>query len=167
MCLVSTCSGAAGSSTTNLAPPSSESSSQIFPPTSVTTRWQIARPRPVPSSGPLVVKKGSKMRPRISRGIPGPESPTVTRTQPARAGVRLPVAASGPGSPREIRGRIFDPFFTTKGPDEGTGLGLAICQRVVTEVGGKIWIEDSELGGARFVVELPAAPENVETRHIG
>ena len=80
---------------------------------------------------------------------------------------RLTVDDSGPGVPREIRGRIFDPFFTTKGPDEGTGLGLAICQRVVTEVGGKIWIEDSELGGARFVVELPAAPENVETRHIG
>ncbi len=38
MCLVSTFSGAAGSSTTNRAPPSSESSIQIFPPTSVTTR---------------------------------------------------------------------------------------------------------------------------------
>jgi signal transduction histidine kinase len=37
----------------------------------------------------------------------------------------------------------------------------------VTEVGGKIWIEDSELGGARFVVELPAAPEHVEVRSVG
>src|SRR5438128_749283 len=89
------------------------------------------------------------------------------RTHAREGWVRLTVDDSGPGVPREIRGRIFDPFFTTKGPDEGTGLGLAICQRVVTEVGGKIWIEDSELGGARFVVELPAAPENVETRHIG
>src|SRR5205809_389091 len=89
------------------------------------------------------------------------------RTQAREGWVRLTVDDSGPGVPREIRGRIFDPYFTTKGPDEGTGLGLAICQRVVTEVGGKIWIEDSELGGARFVVELPAAPENVETRHIG
>src|SRR2546425_10916473 len=81
--------------------------------------------------------------------------------------VRLTVDDSGPGVPREIRGRIFDPFFTTKSPDEGTGLGLAICQRVVTEVGGKIWLEDSDLGGARFVVELPAAPEHVETSQIG
>src|SRR5213083_1532810 len=89
------------------------------------------------------------------------------RTHAREGWVRLTVDDSGPGVPREIRGRIFDPFFTTKGPDEGTGLGLAICQRVVTEVGGKIWIEDSELGGARFVVELPAAPENVETMHIG
>ena len=76
--------------------------------------------------------------------------------------VRLVVEDSGPGVPREIRHRIFDPFFTTKGPDEGTGLGLAICQRVVNEVGGKMWLEDSALGGARFVVELPAAPESFE-----
>jgi signal transduction histidine kinase len=76
--------------------------------------------------------------------------------------VRLLVEDSGPGVPREIRNRIFDPFFTTKGPDEGTGLGLAICQRVVSEVGGKIWLEESALGGARFVVELPAAPENYD-----
>src|SRR5439155_25860598 len=54
------------------------------------------------------------------------------RTQAREGWVRLTVDDSGPGVPREIRGRIFDPFFTTTGPDEGTGLGLAICQRVVT-----------------------------------
>jgi signal transduction histidine kinase len=88
-------------------------------------------------------------------------------TQSREGWVRLTVEDSGPGVPRDIRARIFDPFFTTKGPDEGTGLGLAICQRVVTEVGGKIWLEDSELGGAKFVVEVPAAPERVEASTIG
>jgi signal transduction histidine kinase len=73
--------------------------------------------------------------------------------------VRLIVEDSGPGVPPEVRARIFDPFFTTKSPDEGSGLGLSICQRVVAEVGGKIWLDESgTLGGARFVVELPAAP---------
>jgi PAS domain S-box-containing protein len=73
--------------------------------------------------------------------------------------VRLTVEDSGPGVPPQVRSRIFDPFFTTKSPDEGSGLGLSICQRVVAEVGGRIWLEDSStLGGARFVVELPAAP---------
>jgi PAS domain S-box-containing protein len=96
------------------------------------------------------------------------QTAVIQLTTQAREGwVRLVVEDSGPGIPVEIRGRIFDPFFTTKGPDEGTGLGLAICQRVVTEVGGKIWLEDSELGGARFVVELPAAPEHVESTAIG
>lgn len=73
--------------------------------------------------------------------------------------VRLTVEDSGPGVPPNVRSRIFDPFFTTKSPDEGSGLGLSICQRVVTEVGGRIWLEDSPtLGGAKFIVELPVAP---------
>src|SRR5438034_2219419 len=100
--------------------------------------------------------------------VKGREPAVIQLTTQAREGwVRLVVEDSGPGVPAEIRGRIFDPFFTTKGPDEGTGLGLAICQRVVTEVGGKLWLEDSSLGGARFVVELPAAPETVEPTAIG
>jgi C4-dicarboxylate-specific signal transduction histidine kinase len=96
-------------------------------------------------------------------------SPAIIRltTQSREGWVRLTVEDSGPGVPREIRARIFDPFFTTKGPDEGTGLGLAICQRVVTEVGGRIWLEDSELGGAKFVVEMPAAPEHVAAGTLG
>ncbi|HYK10179.1 MAG TPA: ATP-binding protein [Gemmatimonadales bacterium] len=92
----------------------------------------------------------------------GTRSPAMVRvTSQERGGwVRLTVDDSGPGVPPAIRHRIFDPFFTTKGPDEGSGLGLSICQRVVAEVGGKIWLEESDLGGARFVVELPAAPES-------
>ena len=95
-------------------------------------------------------------------------SPAVIRitTQARTDWVRLVVEDSGPGISRDIRHRIFDPFFTTKGPDEGTGLGLAICQRVVSEVGGKIWLEESALGGARFVVELPAAPEDFEVSSV-
>src|SRR5216110_3029652 len=100
--------------------------------------------------------------------VKGREPAVIQLTTQAREGwVRLVVEDSGPGVPAEIRGRIFDPFFTTKGPDEGTGLGLAICQRVVTEVGGKLWLEDSALGGARFVVEMPAAPEHVTPNAIG
>jgi two-component system NtrC family sensor kinase len=87
-------------------------------------------------------------------------SPAVIRlTTQAREGwLRFTVEDSGPGVPSEIRGRIFDPFFSTKSPDEGSGLGLAICQRVVSALGGRIRLEESALGGARFVVELPAAP---------
>jgi len=69
--------------------------------------------------------------------------------------IRVAVSDSGMGVDPALRTRIFDPFFTTKDPDVGTGLGLALSQRIVTDHGGRIWVEDSELGGACFVVELP------------
>ena len=89
-------------------------------------------------------------------------------TEARKDWVRLTVEDSGPGVPPNVRSRIFDPFFTTKSPDEGSGLGLSICQRVVAEVGGRIWLEESStLGGAKFVVELPAAPVRVRDSVIG
>ncbi len=77
--------------------------------------------------------------------------------RPSDRGVRITVDDSGPGVEASLRTRIFDPFFTTRAPDKGRGLGLAMCQRIAMELGGRIWIEDSPLGGARFVLELPRA----------
>jgi signal transduction histidine kinase len=64
---------------------------------------------------------------------------------------------TGPGVAPEHRDRIFAPSFTTKGIGKGTGLGLAVSQQVVLEHGGELLVEDSPLGGARFVVVLPIA----------
>ena len=61
----------------------------------------------------------------------------------------------GPGVPPELRERIFDPFFTTR--SDGTGLGLAVCSRIVADHGGDIRVGQGPLGGAAFVVQLPAA----------
>jgi C4-dicarboxylate-specific signal transduction histidine kinase len=84
---------------------------------------------------------------------------TIRITTRARDGwVRLLVEDSGHGVRPDIRNRIFEPFFSTKSPDEGSGLGLTVCQRVVSGLGGRIRVEESDLGGARFVVEIPAAP---------
>ncbi len=69
--------------------------------------------------------------------------------------IRVAVSDSGVGVDPALRTRIFDPFFTTKDPEMGTGLGLALSQRIVTDHEGRMWVEDSELGGACFVVELP------------
>ena len=65
-------------------------------------------------------------------------------------------ADTGPGIPKENLSRVFDPFFTTKEPCKGTGLGLSICHGIITEHGGKIYVDsDVEKGGVTFVVELP------------
>ncbi|GAI08479.1 unnamed protein product, partial [marine sediment metagenome] len=39
----------------------------------------------------------------------------------------------------------------------GSGLGLAIAKQWVEAHGGRIWAENSEQTGARFVVRLPLA----------
>src|SRR2546430_7371071 len=67
---------------------------------------------------------------------------------------------------RPPRSTLF-PYTTLfrSGPDEGTGLGLAICQRVVSEVGGKIWLEESPLGGAKFIVELDRKSTRLNSSH--
>lgn len=69
--------------------------------------------------------------------------------------VHARVSDSGPGVDPDLRTRIFDPFFTTKDRDSASGLGLAVSKRIVSALRGKIWVEDAELGGASFVVELP------------
>jgi signal transduction histidine kinase len=69
--------------------------------------------------------------------------------------VAIRIDDDGSGVPEESRDRIFEPFFTTKA--RGSGLGLSIVHAIVTQHGGRIRVEDSPEGGARFVVVLPPA----------
>ena len=73
--------------------------------------------------------------------------------------VSIHVDDSGPGISQQAAERIFDPFFTTKEPGQGTGLGLAVCDRMVATAGGDLRYEPGPLGGARFTVLVPRAPE--------
>lgn len=72
-------------------------------------------------------------------------------------------ADSGPGVDADLRPRLFEPFATTKGPGGGTGLGLATSYQVVARHGGRLGLDDTHVGGARFVVELPIAAPTVGT----
>ncbi len=69
--------------------------------------------------------------------------------------VRIEVEDTGPGVSRSVRDRLFLPFVTTKEVGEGTGLGLAVCRGIVEAAGGRIELDASYEGGARFLVELP------------
>jgi two-component system, NtrC family, sensor histidine kinase HydH len=75
--------------------------------------------------------------------------------EPGPSQVAIHVDDDGAGVPIETRDRIFEPFFTTKA--EGSGLGLSIVHAIVTQHGGRIRVEESPEGGARFAVLLRQA----------
>lgn len=71
--------------------------------------------------------------------------------------VRMWVEDTGPGVAAEERTAIFDKFYRGKASStvpSGTGLGLAITREIVKSHGGRIWVEDVEPHGARFVIAL-------------
>ena len=69
---------------------------------------------------------------------------------------QVTVEDDGPGVRDELISRLFSPNFTTK--VGGSGLGLAICKDIFEQNDGSISYKKSErLGGASFVVTLPAA----------
>ena len=74
---------------------------------------------------------------------------------------RLLVDDAGPGVPEQDRARIFERFARGAGSirtaTDGSGLGLALVARHMRAMGGRVRVEDSPDGGARFVVELPVA----------
>jgi two-component system, chemotaxis family, CheB/CheR fusion protein len=79
----------------------------------------------------------------------------------AKHGIRIVIADSGVGVPRENSGHIFEPFFTTKG-EQGTGLGLWVANGIVSRLGGFIRMrsrQESPRRGTCFSIFLPAAVE--------
>ena len=95
-------------------------------------------------------------------------SGTITiRTTSMGDRVRVAVTDTGPGIPEELKARIFEPFFSTREVGRGSGMGLAIVFGVVTEHGGRVWVEEAPSGGARFVVELPITSTTPEVATHG
>ncbi len=75
----------------------------------------------------------------------------------------IAVDDDGPGVPPDQRERIFDPFIRldpSRSRDSGgTGLGLAIVKGISERHHGEVYVNDSELGGARFVLRWPLRAE--------
>ena len=82
---------------------------------------------------------------------------TVRATRGAGGLVRVTVEDDGPGVSADMEPVLFEPFATSKDVGKGTGLGLAVCRGLVEAAGGTLSADRSDLGGARFVVDLPAA----------
>ncbi len=73
--------------------------------------------------------------------------------------VEIAVIDSGIGVPADERERIFERFYqvdsSARRRYKGTGLGLTICKHIVSQHGGRIWVQDAEGGGSQFHIVLP------------
>jgi signal transduction histidine kinase len=70
---------------------------------------------------------------------------------------RLAVRDHGAGLPAGAHERLFGPLVRAAPIAHygGLGVGLFITSEIVVAHGGRIWAENAEGGGARFVIELP------------
>jgi CheY-like chemotaxis protein len=75
--------------------------------------------------------------------------------------VKLTVADTGTGIPREILDCIYEPYFTTKAHGEGTGMGLAMVYGIVENYCGKISVQSELNSGTVFTIYLPVAGESL------
>ncbi|MCM8784383.1 MAG: HAMP domain-containing histidine kinase [Candidatus Omnitrophica bacterium] len=75
------------------------------------------------------------------------------------ANLKVVVADTGCGIPKEEQERIFEPFvqalMENKPSRRGIGLGLAIVREVVSRHQGKVWLESEVNRGSKFYILLP------------
>jgi signal transduction histidine kinase len=89
----------------------------------------------------------------------GPDGRVMLSSRAAASALVVAVDDDGPGIPAAERERVFDRFHRSEPSRDresgGSGLGLGISRSIVAAHGGRIWVEDSELGGARVAFALP------------
>jgi signal transduction histidine kinase len=73
--------------------------------------------------------------------------------------VQVYVTDDGPGVPIEDWESVFEPFVRIegRGQSRGSGIGLFASRRLMTAMGGRIFIEPNGFASSRFIVGLPAA----------
>ncbi|NIY83877.1 ATP-binding protein [Vibrio hepatarius] len=82
----------------------------------------------------------------------------------------LVVEDDGIGVEQLMRDKIFEPFTQLnnqeRASEKGHGLGLAIVKQIAVWHGGDASVEESKLGGARFIIRWPSRQESIERRNV-
>jgi signal transduction histidine kinase len=84
-----------------------------------------------------------------------------TRRLADRNVVQIEIRDTGPGIAAYKLDKLFSPFVASK-KSRGTGLGLPVSQKILTEHGGKIAVENLPGHGACFTLEFPAVTPSVK-----
>lgn len=69
--------------------------------------------------------------------------------------LEIRVDDDGRGIPASMHARLLQPWERGDSQGPGTGLGLSVIQRAAQELGGRIQLGDSSLGGASIRVQIP------------
>jgi two-component system sensor histidine kinase BaeS len=84
---------------------------------------------------------------------------TVSARKTDHERIRVSIADTGPGIPKESLPFVFDRFYRAdqaRAIDTGgSGLGLAIAKELVEAHGGEIWVESKKGRGSTFFFSLP------------
>jgi signal transduction histidine kinase len=92
----------------------------------------------------------------VKHGRPG-GGVFVTASTNDRRFVRVTIDDDGPGVAPADRERVFTLGERAATPAHGSGIGLAVVRLMLERAGGRVELEESPLGGARFVVFVPRA----------
>ncbi len=88
---------------------------------------------------------------------------TLDSSQTSDGVIRVDVADTGQGIPKEKQETIFSPFYrleTHRSNVEGVGIGLTITKRLVELMDGKLFLESVSGEGSCFSIELKDAGES-------
>ncbi len=69
--------------------------------------------------------------------------------------VEIAISDTGQGIPPADRERVFTLFTKLSTFSEGLGLGLYLARRLARLMGGDLLLDDTYIGGTRFVLQLP------------
>ena len=91
---------------------------------------------------------------KYAASVPSPRLIISSERRDTELLIRL--ADNGPGIPAAHRERVFKLFHRLQPrATSGTGVGLTIVARIMERHGGRVWVEESEGGGACFVLAFP------------
>ena len=72
----------------------------------------------------------------------------------------ISVQDNGIGIEPVYQDQVFELFarLHDRSQYEGSGLGLSICEKIVQQLGGRMWVESDGVNGSTFRVSLPVSP---------
>lgn len=93
----------------------------------------------------------------VNARVHAPGAPVLVRGRTAGATVQVVVEDGGPGIPAHVRDSVFDRGERGTATAPGSGLGLYNARELAEQMGGSLTLGERPLGGASFVLTLPAA----------